>query len=694
MYLRNAPKATVNRLALPRHTAAIALACAAPLAFAMPSPPSIRVVSVAPDIGLVDVVVDRAAERATARWVDQSGAAHTAPLQSDGERGVAARVLLGAGWSERGVEVEVRDADGSSWRRRLRAAAPAPGPDVPSWAMGRVWYQVFPERWRNGNPGNDPNDPAIVRLDWASPWWTTTPEEVELAMQRRFVDPIRHPFEPDAATGAFGATVFARRYGGDLQGVVEKLDHLVALGVDGLYLCPIFASSSLHKYDASDYRHVDPTLGDPGDAPDLGMPLDRAASDPASWVWTPADRYFVDVLLPEAKRRGLRVMLDGVWNHVGLDHAAFRNVRRLGTRSPYADWFDVDFDEQGRVIGWRAWDGRNGDLPAFRQTADGDLAPGPKEHIFAVTRRWMDPNGDGDPSDGIDGWRLDVAAEVGRTFWRDWRAHVRAINPRAVLVAELWFDGAAYFDGTAFDAQMDYPFATAVTAWLGGAEGTSADDLAARLSAMRGVRPGVDLAQLTLLTSHDTARLVSMLDNPGTAYDRGAETAAVMAGQYHPGPASPRALALARVGVAMQVMMSGAPMIYGGDEFGLAGPDDPSNRQPVIWPDQADQVEPDRRPDAGQAAAYAALLGLRHDAEIGPVLRLGRVMVRGVGADAVVIERALGRARVAAICQRGGAAIGLSDAGIPDHAERVLIGNRQGYADNVVIWKWSEDDVE
>jgi glycosidase len=317
---------------------------------------------------------------------------------------------------------------------------------------------VFPERFRNGNAANDPYAWDRTVVPWDRPLDAVTLEEVEMAWNRRVVEPRFFSADPDRWWGAAGQVIFEKRYGGDLQGVVERLDHIAGLGATGLYLCPVFEARSLHKYEASDHRHVDPTLGHPASP----GPVDRSREDPldeTTWGWEPADRYLVEVLLPEARKRGLRVILDGVWNHVGRDHFAFRDVLEHGRRSAYADWFKVEFDADGRVVSYDAWDRPNGALPEFRQTPEGDLAPGPKAHIYAVTRRWMDPNGDGDPSDGIDGWRLDVAPEIGRRFWSDWRGLVRSINPEAVLIGEIWTDAALWFNGVAFDAQMNYPLA-------------------------------------------------------------------------------------------------------------------------------------------------------------------------------------------------------------------------------------------
>lgn len=645
-----------------------------------------RVVSKA--LGLVDVQLTDPDRRVREAWVEvmgRDGAIRrvalwpwpeaTEPTNADGSaptsptpNGSGAVDLLGRGgagrWGARvgsvGLEpgaravVEARLEDGG--RRGLSVGiGPEPlGWEPPAWAMGRVWYQVFPERFRNGTPANDPRGPVGAETGWTEPWWAVQTEEIEAAWARRLADPRANRYRPDDLAGALGQVVFARRYGGDLQGVVERLDHLVALGVDGLYLCPVFTGMSLHKYDAADHRHVDPALGG-SSRPGRFISHDPGETeDPATWRWTEADRYLIDVLLPEAKRRGLRVMLDGVWNHVGVDHWAFADVARRGRDSAYAGWFNATFDDAGRLNGWAAWDGRNGDLPSFRQTEAGDLAPGPKAHVMAVTRRWMDPNGDGDPSDGIDGWRLDVAAEIGRAFWKDWRAEVKSINPGALIIAELWEDGSRYYDGTAFDGQMNYPFAFAATAWLGREPGTTGRAMAGTAGAMWGVRPAVDLVQMTLLASHDTERLASMMDNPGRAYDRDAGTAAVMSGAYRAGPASGRGRRLSVLGAAMQAAMPGSPMIYGGDELGLAGPDDPHNRQPVIWEDQAGLVEVARRPSGSVVQGYQTWLGLRHDAEIGPVLRYGDVKVWASDRESVlIVERQLDDRRVFVVFNRG-----------------------------------------
>ncbi len=280
------------------------------------------------------------------------------PFRADGSGAWVARLVVPGGLAEgRTVRLEIGvTRPGSAPLSRatgegeVRTLFFTPGPvtraEVPDWSKGIVWYQVFPERFRNGNPENDPRDWDSTTVGWDQPIDEVTIEEIELHWNRRIARPWFFSNDPDRWWGAAGQVIFQKRYGGDLEGVVEELDELASLGVTGLYLCPVFEARSLHKYEASDHRHVDPTLGHPG-VPEL---VDRSGEDPldeTTWGWEPADRYLIEVLLPEARKRGMRVILDGVWNHVGTDHFAFLDALEKGRSSVYADWFWVHFDEGG-----------------------------------------------------------------------------------------------------------------------------------------------------------------------------------------------------------------------------------------------------------------------------------------------------------------------------------------------------------
>lgn len=495
----------------------------------------------------------------------------------------------------------------------------------PEWSRGMVWYQVFPERFANGNPHNDPTQERSTTVSWGLSFDETAIEEIERAWMLRAGEPRRFGYDPNRPGGSVSNVIFQRRYGGDLQGVYTYLDELQALGVEGIYLCPIFTSTSLHKYDAADHRHIDPTLGHPGETRSTGVVRADSSWDPSdetSWEWTAADNWFIEIFVQAVHDRGMKLMLDGVWNHVGIDHWAFNDVREKGDASSFADWFEVEFNDTGKLSGWKSWNGWSGGLPVFQQTEGGDLVPGPKAHIMAVTRRWMDPNGDGDPSDGIDGWRLDVANEIGRPFWNDWRALVKAINPEALIVGEIWFDAAEYFDGTAFDSQMNYPMAFAVSDWLSiGHMKGDAQSLAGRLREVYSHDLETDLGQLNLMTSHDTERLGSLMEND---FQRGYDNEAHPwrdATRYERDQVSDNALVRALVANMVMVANPGSVMIYNGDEFAMAGADDPDNRRPIPEQYLSGTGLDDRQVWYLDQLRWMYSL-LSHE-EIGPILRHG-----------------------------------------------------------------------
>lgn len=605
-------------------TAAIALACVAAPACAPPLPDGVSVRVVHAGLGLIDITAGRPG--------DPLG------IEVDSDE----RFLLpGTGQPLRvqlspDARVRIVDAAGDPgpWLDPFDGTAIEPAAEqTPAWALGAVWYNIFPERFDNANPANDQGWPHGTALPWTRDWFEVTADEFEASANRSIAARLRYRDNHDRSRPPLLDTVFERRFGGDLQGVERRLDHIRSLGATVIWFCPIFDATSLHKYDAADHRHIDPHLAHPG-APTNDRPAFDA--DPATWQWTEADRYFVDQFLPAAKSRGLRVVLDGVWNHVGLKHPTFQNVLSQGEDSPYASWYHFGVDERGRTNTWQAWDRRNGGLPEFRQVA-GDLVPGPREYVFAATDRWMDPNGDGNPSDGIDGWRLDVANEVGLPFWGAWRRHVRDLNPQAALVGELWFDGREYFEGRAFDAQMNYPLAFAMTAWLDGRPGFSDDDFIEALDRVFSHAPATDLAQVNLLGSHDTARFASMMMNPGDDYDRGAGLGDAF---FDRGRPDAEAFAKLELAYAVLTALPGSPMVYAGDELGEWGADDPENRKPIAWPGDADL-----------AGRIGALLRLRQHPQLGPVLRLGAAAWRADN-GLLYFNRSLNRHSVVLVANR------------------------------------------
>ena len=447
-------------------------------------------------------------------------------------------------------------------------------PVVPEWAKNAIWYQIFPERFRNGDTTNDPT-PLDLELPpqrewhispWTSDWYALQPWEVKHS--RNFYD-----------------NVFERRYGGDLQGVLDELDYLSELGITAIYFNPVFEAISLHKYDASTYHHIDHTFG-PDARGDLEL-IKGETDDPSTWKWTAADSLFLR-LVKEAHRRGIKVIIDGVFNHCGTRFWAFQDVIKNQQRSRYADWFEIkrwdnpatpqdEFDYKG----W--WDIK--ELPEFREDANGFVKP-VREYFFNITRRWMDPNGDGDPSEGVDGWRLDVANEVSHVFWKEWRKLVKSINPNAYIVGEIWDDASNWLKGDEFDAVMNYRFARAVVRFFIDTDSRiyTATEFDRELAEIRKEYPGdVNYVLQNLIDSHDTDRLGSMIMNPNRKYDD--QNGLRSNPEYDVSKPTPPARRIQKLIVLFQMTYLGAPMIYYGDESGMWGADDPDDRKPMVWPD-------------------------------------------------------------------------------------------------------------
>lgn len=447
---------------------------------------------------------------------------------------------------------------------------------LPEWAKDAIWYQIFPERFRNGDVDNDPTVQSVWLPEkrpwhmssWGTDWYAL--QEWERLPGRGFYD-----------------VVFDRRYGGDLAGIIEKLDYLQSLGITAIYLNPVFESPSLHKYDASTYHHIDMHFGpDPeGDR----LALRGETNDPSSWVWTSADRQFL-TLITEAHRRDIRVIIDGVFNHCGIRFWAFEDVRTHQQDSPYAGWFDVQaWDDPATPedeFDYKAWWGFKLH-PEFREDEEG-FAPSLREYFYAITRRWMDPNSDGDPEDGIDGWRLDVANDVSPVFWRQWRTVVKDINPDAYLVGEIWDNAAEWLTGDQFDAVMNYRFARALVRFFidTNERRYSVTQFDEELARIRESYPEeVNFVLQNLIDSHDTDRLASMVVNPNRVYDEMASP------RHNPDYLVRRPTAAEqqkqRLAILFQMTSLGAPVLYYGDEAGMWGADDPDNRKPMVWPDYA-----------------------------------------------------------------------------------------------------------
>lgn len=460
-------------------------------------------------------------------------------------------------------------------------------PRVPGWAKEVVWYQIFPERFANGDTSNDPAPidmkggwPYSISADWQVSSWTGDWYKLQ-------------PWE-EANGNDFYWNTGTRRYGGDLQGVINKLDYLKELGITAIYFNPLFESPSLHKYDASMYHHIDNNFG-PDPEGDREIWAQENHSDPNTWQWTQADKLFLK-LIEECHNRGMKIIIDGVFNHVGNMFWAFRDVVENQENSPYKDWFIInkwdDPNTEENEFDYAGWFGVK-DLPEIREDENG-LVSGPKEHIHAVVKRWMDPNNDGDTSDGIDGWRLDVAEMVKINFWKEFRTWVKEINPDAYLTGEIWwedwpnnimFNAAPWLQGDAFDAVMNYRFTRAVKRFVNDKKfGITPQGFVDSINTQYNDYYKDNLYVLmNLLGSHDAERLASMIVNPDIWYDHNAIVRPDNEYDIRKPNATERLKQKLMLGI--QMTMPGAPMIYYGDEAGMWGGDDPNCRKPMVWPE-------------------------------------------------------------------------------------------------------------
>ena len=521
----------------------------------------------------------------------------------------------------------------------------------PSWVQDAVFYQIFPERFCNGDPQNDPtvtdlqgawpHDPVT---DWSVSPWTSDWYKLQ-------------PWEEKNGKG-FYYNAQLRRYGGDLQGVINKLDYLADLGITAIYLNPLFESPSLHKYDATCYHHIDDNFGsDP--QTDKQLLTKENPADPASWQWSSADKLFLE-LLNQAHQRNLKIIIDGVFNHVGTTFWAFKDVRKNGQNSPYRDWFIIKkWDDPAtpqNEFDYAGWMGTK-ELPEFREDENG-IVHGPREHIFAVVKRWMDPNADGDPDDGIDGWRLDVAEQVSPNFWKEFRTVAKNINPQAYITAELFWDDwknnklmdpTPWLQGDQFDGVMNYRWAATCSQYfIDKQKKIPPTQFVDKLKSLESTIPAAtNHILLNLLDSHDTDRLSSHIVNPDLIYDK--MISVNDNPNYDIRKPNSSEIETQKLIALFQLAFSGTPMIYYGTEAGMWGADDPDDRKPMVWPEftyENEASHPYGRPRSSDTVIfdqnlfgwYKELIGIRRQHE---VLRRGdwNVQMADDKLDLLVLER-------------------------------------------------------
>lgn len=359
---------------------------------------------------------------------------------------------------------------------------------VPQWVKDAVFYQIFPDRFANGDPSNDPPN--------VQPWGTI---------------PTRRGFQ-----------------GGDLKGIADQMDYLLDLGINAIYLNPIFMAASTHRYDTIDYLQIDPKLGNLAD---------------------------FHHLVNTCHQNGVRIILDGVFNHCARGFFAFNDILENGPDSPYLNWFHVKkfplkAYEKGDATNYKAWWGIKS-LPKFNT----DYPP-VRRYLLNAARYWIDQ--------GADGWRLDVPNEIDDdSFWAEFRQTVRSANPDAYILGEIWEANPRWVGENHFDGLMNYPVRTAILGLLSGK--MTAKQFIETLEEMLTIYPKENTYTMyNLIGSHDTERILTVL---------GGDTRKV------------------REAFLLMFAFPGVPAIYYGDEVGLPGSGDPDCRRAFPWEPEAWDLE-------------------------------------------------------------------------------------------------------
>lgn len=429
---------------------------------------------------------------------------------------------------------------------------------TPDWVKHAIFYQIFPDRFARSGRAQHPL--GLRFKPWGAP-------------------PEKQGFQ-----------------GGDLYGIVERLDYIAELGANALYLNPIFASASNHRYHTYDYYQVDPLLGG-NDA--------------------------LRELLDAAHARDIRVVLDGVFNHTGRGFWPFHHILECGAESPYLDWFQVtDWPltpyPRGphEELNYAAW----WNLPALPKL--NTLAPAVREYIFDVARHWLEF--------GIDGWRLDVPTEIDDdSFWREFRRVVKSANPEAYIVGEIWHEARRWLAGDQFDAVMNYLFTSPTISFFAAEtvrteyrpphlhfEPLEAQEFARQIDLMYGLYDWeINFAQMNMLDSHDMAR-AGWIARDQTAL---------------------------RLCVLFQMTAPGAPSIYYGDEIGMSAGSDPHCRAAFPWHDES-------RWDRELLKFYRQATALRH---AHPVLRTGSFETLLADGEVYAFRRRLADDEAIVIFNRG-----------------------------------------
>lgn len=409
---------------------------------------------------------------------------------------------------------------------------------TPEWVKKTVWYQIFPERFANGDPSNDPEG----TLAWGS------------------ADPSRENF-----------------FGGDLQGVIDHLDYLEDLGINGIYFCPIFEASSNHKYDTIDYLKIDPAFGD-------------------------AETF--KKLVEECHKRGMKVMLDAVFNHIGDSSPQWQDVLAHGEDSQYVDWFHINEFPASYKRGENFEDAYDITYDVFAANPHmpklNTANPEVQDYLLNIARYWIE-------AFDIDAWRLDVANEVDHAFWKKFRIVCDEAKKDFYILGEIWHSSQNWLQGDEFHAVMNYAFTDAIMGYFVKNELSLSKMVSEMNNQLMLYRNQTNQMQFNVLDSHDTPRLLTEAN----------EDKDVM-----------------KQAMAFTYIQPGVPCLYYGDEIGLTGGMDPDCRKCMVWEEE--------KQDRDLHRFVKELNGIRKEQQ--KILSEGTVYWRQVSEESgvVIFERMLG----------------------------------------------------
>jgi glycosidase len=433
---------------------------------------------------------------------------------------------------------------------------PAPT-TAPQWTKEAIWYQIMVDRFYNADTSNDPTAATLVGSapGYIPPTWEITPwTQNWYSPDSYFEDMFGKADLNGGVIYSFDAKVALRRYGGDLQGVLDKLDYLENLGVNAIYFSPINDSPYPDKRQPRSWRHIDVNFG-PDPAGDIALIASEDPSDPSTWHMTSADILFLE-LIKQTKARNMRLILDYSWGAPGQKNAD------EATSTP-------------------------------RSLAKGDIkSQAAKAHIMAVTRRWLDPNKDGDPSDGVDGFMLSGANNLPLDFWRDYRIYVKSINPHAYLVGdistdkntEMRFTAELALQGDVFDGLIDngrYKAASDYFSTPAQAQMPS-QFVSALQQAEKGFNREYVYSSINISASHETSRLLSALLANSSEKTKGKGSNNKNYNTLKPGSST---INTAKLLLVFQFTWFGSPQLLAGDEMGMWGNESPHHQKPLIWPE-------------------------------------------------------------------------------------------------------------